>query len=58
MQKEPQAVCLSVTLTFPSTPFTAHAWAAQTQGVTILYDAVAGFHGKIDVGENGNTHMT
>jgi len=56
--QELQAVCLSVTLTFPATPSSSHARAAQTQGVTGLYDAGASFHGKIGVEENGNTHMT
>lgn len=56
--EEPWAICLSVTLTFPATPSSSHAWAAQAQGTTVLYDAGAIFHGKTDEEENGNTLMT
>lgn len=55
--KEPWAICLPVTLTFPAVPFSSHAGQAQVRGVPVLYDAGVSFHGKIDVGENGNKHM-
>lgn len=51
-------VCLSHLPSQQPPPPRMHAWAAQARGVTILYDAGASFHGKIDAEENGNTQMT